>query len=83
MRAEGGEKKQVTEYFYGYKAHMSLNTAAELITSVVVTAGNVPDGRVCARLLDKDVGQELPVRIVSGDRAYNDSHNRFLLWSRG
>lgn len=83
VRTEEGERKRVAEYFYGYKAHMSLNAETELITSVVVTAGNVPDGKVLPKLLEKDLRQGLPVKIVSGDRAYDDSHNHFLLWSRG
>lgn len=83
VRTEEGEMKRVSESFYGYKAHVSLNAATELITSVVVTAGNVPDGKVFSRLLDKDLGQKLPVGIVSGDPAYDDTHNHVLLWSRG
>jgi IS5 family transposase len=31
------------EYFYGYKVHTSLNAEAEMITRVVVTAGNAPE----------------------------------------
>lgn len=83
VRTEEGKMKRVAEHFYGYKVHMSLNAATELVTSVVVTAGNVPDGKVFSRVLDRDLSQGLPVRIVGGDRAYDDSHNHLLLWSRG
>jgi len=83
VRTEDGELKEVREYFYGYKAHVSLNAATGLITSVVPTAGNRYDGSVLAELVDKDLGQGLAVGIVSADRGYDDSDNHVLLWSKG
>lgn len=83
VRTEEGEVKEVREYFYGYKAHVSLNAATGLITSVVPTAGNAYDGGVLPALLEKDLGQGLAVGIVSADRGYDDSDNHVLLWSKG
>ena len=79
----GGEVKTYPEYFYGYKAHTSMNTATHLITSVVVTAGNAPDGKQFAALVDKDAEQNRPVRIYGTDRGYDDSANHYLLQERG
>jgi hypothetical protein len=39
-----GQSIKQTEYFYGYEAHVSLNSETELITSVQVTAGDRCDG---------------------------------------
>ena len=69
-------------YFYGYKAHASLNAHNGLITSLVHTAGNAHDGHRLPRLLDKDLAQGLPVQIVTADRGYDDSDNHCLLWSK-
>lgn len=82
-RAENGEVKTQTEYFYGYKAHTSLNAEAQIITSVVVTAGNAPDGKQFAALVEKDGKQNLPVRIYGADRGYDDSENHYLLEAQG
>jgi IS5 family transposase len=80
--SEGKAIKQ-TEVLYGYKAHVSLNSEAELVTSVRVTAGNRYDGHELPGLLEKDLGQGIPVEIVSADRGYDDSDNHYLLASRG
>jgi len=80
-----GKGKKRTEkkvYFYGYKAHASLNAHNGLITSLVHTAGNAHDGHRLPRLLDKDLAQGLPVQIVTADRGYDDSDNHCLLWSK-
>jgi transposase len=70
-----GETIKQTEYFYGYKAHVSLNSETELITSVQVTAGNRYDGHELPGLLEKDLAQGIPVEIVAADRGYDDSDN--------
>jgi len=71
------------QYFYGYKAHVSLNAETGLITSMVHTPGNAYDGHQLPKLLDKDLALGLPVDIVTADRAYDDSDNHFLLQSKG
>ncbi|MGC8836984.1 MAG: transposase [Anaerolineae bacterium] len=62
---------------------MGLNAATGLITSVVAPAGNVPDGKVLPQLVEKDLEQGVPVRVVSGDRGYDEGDNHWFLWSRG
>jgi IS5 family transposase len=83
VRGEDGELKEMREYFHGYKGHVSLNAATGLITSVVPTAGNVHDGKMITRLVEKDLSQGLAVGIVSADRGYDDSDNHVFLWSKG
>lgn len=82
-RRAGGQQVEQREYFYGYKMHTSLNAEAELITAVRVTPGNVPDGKEFIELVERDVGQGLPVETYSGDRGYDDSENHFWLANRG
>jgi len=81
-KASKGSKEQKTTYFYGYKAHASLNAESGLITSLVHTPGNAYDGHQLPKLLCKDLAQGLPVQIVSADRGYDDSDNHWLLWSK-
>ena len=33
--------------------------------------------------MEKDLEQGLPVRVVRGDRGYDDGNNHLFLWSRG
>lgn len=63
----------------GYKAHCSLNAESELITSVVVTPGNAPDGQQLAALLQRDLARGLPMTILAADRGYDDGENHLLL----
>ncbi len=77
-----GRDAQV-ERFYGYKAHVSLNAEAEMITSVVVTSGNATDGKQLAKLVERDRRQELAVATYAADRGYDDGENHFLLASAG
>jgi IS5 family transposase len=71
------------EYFYGYKMDTSLNAEAEMITSVVVTAGNAPDNKPFAQLVARDRAQGLAVEIYAGDRGYDDTENHYWLASLG
>ena len=80
VKDDQGQEKVIKEYFYGYKAHASLNAHNGLITSLVHTAGNAPDGKQLPHLLRKDLEQGLPVQIVTADRGYDDSANHWLLW---
>jgi len=83
FKSAGGKRVKQTEYFFGYKAHCSLNAESEMITNVVVTPGNVRDGQILPQLLEKDDAQGLPMEIVAADRAYDDGNNHFLLESKG
>jgi len=80
---EKGETVEQVKYFHGYKAHTSLNSEAEMITSVVVTAGNQYDGHQFGRLVERDRGQGVGARIYAADRGYDDSENHYLLESLG
>jgi IS5 family transposase len=82
LRDASGKKIKQTEYFFGYKAHCSLNAESELITSVVVTPGNANDGQLLPELLERDLAKELPFGIVAADRGYDDGDNHFLLESK-
>jgi IS5 family transposase len=82
-RNEQGEQVEQAEYFYGYKMHTSMNAEAEMITSVVVTAGNGLDGKQFAQLVARDAEQELPVETYAGDRGYDDTENHYLLEEQG
>lgn len=83
VKSTKDSKQQRTTYFYGYKAHASLNAQNGLITSLVHTPGNAYDGHQLPKLLGKDLAQGVPVQIVSADRGYDDSDNHCLLWSKG
>jgi IS5 family transposase len=76
-----GEKGKVQ--FFGYKTHASLNADNGLITSLVHSPGNAPDGHQLPRLLRQDLAQGLPVQTVTADRGYDDTNNHCLLWSYG
>jgi IS5 family transposase len=78
-----GETTERPQYFYGYKVHTSLNAEAELITSVVVTAGNAPDGKQLTKLVVQDQAQGLPVETYAADRGYDDTENHVWLEERG
>jgi IS5 family transposase len=83
VKDDQGQLKEKKDYFYGYKTHASLNAHNGLITSLVHTPGNAPDGKQLPRLLRKDLAQGLPVEIVAADRGYDDSDNHWLLWDQG
>ena len=69
-------------YFYGYKIQASLNAAAEMITSVVVTAGNAPDNEQFAALVMRDRAQGLAVETYAADRGYDDTENPYwFMWA--
>jgi len=83
FRDAQGRKVKQTEYFLGYKAHCGLNAESGLITSLIVTPGNVHDGHQLPQLLQRDLAQDIPLSIVSADRGYNDGDNHFLLQCEG
>ena len=83
VRDEQGQEREQKQYFYGYKAHTSLNAQAEMITSVVVTGGNAPDGKQFVRLVEHDRQQGVQAETYAGDRGYDDSENHYLLEHMG
>lgn len=83
VKDEQGHTRKVPKYFYGYKAHVSLNAETEMITSVMVTAGNAYDGHELPHLLKKDLAAGIPIEIVAADRGYDDGENHYLLELEG
>lgn len=78
-RDEQGKTVKRPQYFHGYKAHVSMNTGSDLITSVRVTPGNAYDGHRLPELVESDLRKELPIGTVTADRAYDDGENHYLL----
>lgn len=83
MRDQHGNTVKQTEYFYGFKQHVSLNAATGLITSVTHTAGNQYDGHHMEALITSDLAQGIPVEIATADRGYDDGDNHEFLQSKG
>jgi transposase, IS5 family len=79
VKTEHGKEEEQTEYFFGYKAHVSLNAENGLITSLEATSGEVYDGHHFCRLVDHDLEQKLPVDTYSGDKGYDDGNNHYYL----
>lgn len=82
-RDKQGRVVKQTQYFYGYKAHTSMNAEAELITSVIITPGNANDGKQFGGLVGRDAEQELPIETYAGDRGYDDTENHYRLEMMG
>jgi IS5 family transposase len=83
VRDEQGKEHTRVEYFYGDKAHISFNEQAQMITNLIVSPGNRPDGGFLPDLVKLDLALGLDIDTVVADRAYDDSDNHFLLESLG
>ena len=83
VKTEDGKKEEQTEYFYGYKAHVSLNAENGLITSLECTSGEAYDGHHFTSLVDHDLTQQLPVETYTADKAYDDGNNHYNLEVHG
>ena len=83
VKNEEGKEEEQVQYFYGYKAHVSLNAANHLITSLECTSGEVYDGHHFTSLVDHDLEQKLPVKVYTADKAYDDGENHYNLEVRG
>jgi len=79
----GGKKVKRCKYFYGYKQHVSLNAASELVTAVVHTPGNALDGNYLGRLVGRDEEVGVEAQVYAADRAYDDGEKHLFLWDRG
>ncbi len=82
VRDEKGEEKRQKEYFYGYKAHISLNAETGLITSLEVTPGSAYDGHHLPSLVEGDLAQGVAAEVYAGDKAYDDGDNHEFLKER-
>jgi IS5 family transposase len=83
VKNEAGKEEKQTEYFYGYKAHVSLNAENGLITSLETTSGEAYDNHHFTSLVDLDLKQSLPVETYTADKAYDDGENHYNLEVRG
>ena len=83
VRTADGKTVLVNKSFYGYKTHLSLNTESGMITSVVVTPGNKPDGQQFRELVGKDEQAGIEARVYAGDKGYDDGDNHEMLFCRG
>jgi transposase, IS5 family len=79
VKTEDGKEEVQTEYFYGYKAHISMNSESGLITSLEVTSGEAFDGDHFCCLVDHDLEQKLPVETYAADKGYDDGDNHYYL----
>jgi IS5 family transposase len=79
VKNEEGKEIEQTEYFFGYKAHVSLNAHSGFITGLEVTSGEAWDGHHFCSLVDHDLAQQLPVQIYTADKGYDDGGNHFYL----
>ncbi|MEW6716340.1 MAG: transposase [Chloroflexota bacterium] len=82
-KAEQGRKEEQAEYFFGYKAHVSLNAENGLITSLETSPGSDYDGQHFCSLVDQDLKQGLSVEIYTADKGYDDGNNHYYLDRRG
>jgi IS5 family transposase len=83
VQTEDGKKEEQVQYFYGYKAHVSLNAENGLMTSLECTSGEAYDGHHFTSLVDHDLEQELPLETYTADKAYDDGENHYNLEVRG
>jgi len=78
-----GKTVVTNKSFYGYKSHVSLNAESRIITSVVATSGDRPDGKQFSRLVEKDQEVGVEADIYAGDKGYDDGENHELLRAEG
>lgn len=82
VKDENGSEIKQTQYFFGYKAHVSMNAENHLITSLETTSGEAYDGHHICTLVDHDLEQNLPVDTYSADKSYDDGNNHYYLQHR-
>ena len=83
VQNEQGKEEEQTEYFYGYKSHVSLNAESGIITSLKVTSGEAYDGHLFKALVDHDLEQGIPAVTYAADKGYDDGENHLYLEIHG
>jgi transposase, IS5 family len=83
VKTEAGQEVEQNEYFFGYKAHVSLNAENGLITSLEVSSGEAYDGHHFCTLVDHDLKQQLSMDTYAADKGYDDGANHYYLQLRG
>ena len=79
----GGAWERGEEEKEAHRARRRPNAKAEMITGVVVTAGNAPEDEPFARLVARARAQGLAVETYAADRGYDDTENHYGLASLG
>jgi transposase, IS5 family len=79
VRDEAGKRRKRKEWFFGYKMHASMNALSGLITGIVCTRGARNDGQELQGLIKHDLKLGVPIKVVTADRAYDDSDNHCFL----
>lgn len=77
-----GVTRNITDYFYGYKAHTSLNATSRLVTSIKTTSGEANDGKHLQPLIAKDrfiPGLKRTKLTYTADKSYDDGDNHEYL----
>jgi IS5 family transposase len=83
VQTEDGKEEEQVQYFYGYKAHVSLNAENGMMTSLETTSVEAHDGHHFTTLVDHDLEQGLPIETYTADKAYDDGENHYNLEVRG
>lgn len=78
-----GKTVEVKDEFYGYKAHVSLNTQTGIMTSLKVSPGNKSDNKFFVPLARKDRRAGIKPGIYTGDKGYDDGDNHTYLKDHG
>ena len=78
-RSKDGKSVEMVKWFFGYKAHCSVESNHDIITAAILTAGNEADGGYFEPLLLKDVGLRGLAAGYTADKGYDYGDNHFLL----
>lgn len=79
IRNKEGKWVQSKKYYFGYKAHCSIENNNDLITSCILTSGSESDGNYFEPLLWKDMTIRGKPRIYSADKGYDWGDHHYLL----
>ncbi len=75
-----GKEEVRTNYFYGYKTHVSMNAESNLITGLEVSSGNAWDGKHFTNLVDMDMKQGLHSAIMLKDNRLKKKNSNKQVW---
>jgi len=82
MEETGNGTEKRTKYFYGYKDQVSLNSEAEMVTTVIPGQASEYDGHKLMKVVDKDLSK-VNVDTVAADKGYDDGENHYGLEQKG
>jgi IS5 family transposase len=77
---KNGNIFELPKWFFGYKAHCSVESDHDIFTSAILTPGNEDDGSYFEPLLMKDIGVRRTIPDgYTADKGYDYGDNHFLL----